>query len=304
MPRGNHSNRPGRTRAKSSRLRFVRAVLEFGRSELGLDFAGSFEKFDSSRESMNWLYVSYPDEIESAIRRHSRHVPFKASWDIKYLRRSAAAYRGRGFDTYIFTAEGHGGGKCPITPALLASSPARRGYVVIHEGWHSTLRNQGVKIPYPLEEATGRVIGCFGIIQFAGKRADRELLTQALDQERDWALFANFINRQHKKLTKLYWDGGKNPARRKRELLEKAAAEAAKLRKGMKTDWERKELEAKLNNAFFLRYHDYTCYYPSAASLARSASNLREAAAIFKKLREEKDPLRALKRLARPRRAH
>ncbi len=299
MPYKDSSSRAGPTRAVSSQLRFIKALLEFGRSRLGLDFAGSFEKIDTSAETANWLYVSPAFRIESVVRWRSRPMKFKFSWDRRQLKRSEAAYRGRGFDTYLFSAEGHGGGRCPITPALLASSPARRGYVVIHEGWHSTLAKERVSIPYPLEEATGRVIGCFAIIEFARERGDCELLAEAVNQEKDWAAFAAFVNRWHRRLAKLYLGGARNMAKRKAELLRKAAANAARLRKKMKTAWEQKELEANLNNAFFLRYHNYTCHYGTAARVARATGDLRKASDLFKKLQSEEDPVRALKKLAR-----
>jgi hypothetical protein len=84
-------------------------------------------------------------------------------------------------------------------------------------------------------------------------------------------------------------------------MLRDAAAEAAGLRKKMKTSWEARELDAGLNNAFFLRYHSYTCYYPLAARVVQSAGSTGRAALLFKKLHGEKDPVRALKSLARSR---
>jgi hypothetical protein len=288
MRRRRLENQAHQVEVRHSRIRSIKALLEFGVRKLGLDFAGSFQKADTRAEFANWLYVSHAYKIESAIKRRPGATRFKFSWDRRYLKRSAAAYRGLGFDTYLFSAEGHGGGKCPITPALLASSPARRGYVVLHEGWHSTLHKKRVRLPYPIEEATGRAIGCFGIIEFARESNDTGLLAQALAQERDWSLFAGFINRWHRRLSKLYAGKSSRMALRKRELLEEAGAEAAKLRKKMKTHWERKELEAKLNNAFFLRYHDYTCYYSAAARVVKASCSLKKAAESFKKLQNEK----------------
>jgi predicted aminopeptidase len=272
--------------SKSSRLRFIQELLNFGRRKLGLDFGGSFEKYDPNAESANWLYVSRPFKIVSVLKHSSKPVPFKFSWDRPHLKRSAATYRGHGYDTYVFSAEGHGGGRCPVTPALLASSPARCGYVVIHEGWHSTLHKEKVKLPYRLEEATGRAIGCFGIIEFARESGNKELLEQSLAQEIDWANFASFINRWHGRLTRMYTGGSKDKAILKTKLMEKAQIEAAKLKKKMKTQWEQKELEAKLNNAFFLRYHDYTCYYSIAASVVKASGSLRKAAESIKGVAE------------------
>lgn len=291
----------GRPAAGDAGISQVRALLEYGRSELGLDFAGSFERLNTRSETANWLYVSHPFRIESALRRQSQPMRFKFSWDQKHLKRSAAAYRGMGFDTYLFMAEGHGGGRCPVTTSLLASSPARRGYVVIHEGWHSTLHREDVKIPYPLEEATGRAIGCFGIIEFARKHADRELLRESIEQEKDWAAFAGFVNRWHRRLTKTYKNGRSTTS--KHSLMEKAGAEAARLAEKMTTAWEPKELGAEMNNAFFLRYYDYTCYYPAAARVARAAGSLRQAAQIYKDLQNRENPFRTLKSLASSRRA-
>jgi len=279
-------------------MNLVRDLLAYGRADLKLNFAGSFIKYDKNNETANWLYVSRPFKIESAVTLRSGKLPFKFSWDRKHLERSGAAHRGKGFDTYLFSAEGHGGGNCPVTPALLSSTPARAGYVVIHEGWHSTLRTKKIHMPYELEEATGRAIGCFGIIEFAKKHKRKKLLEQAANQEKDWAAFARFVNKWHKKLSELY-STKKNPSRDKISLLEKASSEALRLSDSMKTYWEKKELLAHLNNAFFLRYYSYTHYYPLVAKVVRKAGTLREAADIFRNLGNEENPEKILKKLAR-----
>lgn len=284
---------------ESSGVRFIKGLARFGRTKLCLDFDGSFESVDTSAEMANWLYVSEAFGIASAAKRGRHPLKFKFSWDREYLKRSAAAYRGLGFDTYLFSAEGHGGGHCPITPALLSSDRARQAYVVIHEGWHSTLRREQVSLLYAIEEATGRAIGCFGAIEFARARSDRKLLAQAIHQEEDWSSFAHFVNRWHGKLEKMYEGHAKNKPLRKLEMLLTAEAEAAKLGKKMKTFWEAKELDARLNNAFFLRYHSYTCYYPLASSVVKSCGSVKKAAETFRKLGGERNPVRSLKTLAR-----
>ncbi len=291
-PKNNYPSKP-------TGIRLIKELVRFGKSHINLDFDGSFESVDARAETANWLYVSEASEITSAVKKSGRRLKFKFSWSRKHLKRSAAAYRGLGFDTYLFSAEGHGGGNCPITPALLESDRARQGYVVIHEGWHSTLRREKVNLPYDIEEATGRAIGCFGIIEFARERSDPELLAQAVHQEEDWSSFACFINRWHGRLSKMYTGGAGNMPRRKADMLLTAGAEAAKLRKRMKTFWEAKELDAALNNAFFLRYHSYTCFYPLAARVVKSCGSVKKAARAFKKLGDEKNPVRSLRAIAR-----
>ena len=292
-------SKPPASSPAPGQIKFINALLRYGRKKLGLNFAGSFRKFDDSKKSANWLYVSRAHIIESVIRYRSRPLPFKFSWDRSHLVRSAAAYRRSGHDTYLFSAEGHGGGNCPVTPALLLSSLARQAYVVIHEGWHSTLGRKHIRLPYPLEEATGRVVGCFGAIEFAREQGDVELAAEAVNQEKDWAAFARFVNRWHGRLSRLYAGGQTRIKTRKRALLREAFKEAGRLREKMKTYWESKELEADMNNAFFLRYYDYTRYYPDAAKVARSAENLAQAAEVFKTFGSEDNPIHALKQLAR-----
>jgi hypothetical protein len=282
-------------------IHFVKDLLRFGRKQIGLDFDGSFESVDYSAETANWLYVSEALRIASAVKRNGYPLKFKFSWDRKYLKRSAAAYRGLGFDTYLFSAEGHGGGNCPITPALLASERARQGYVVIHEGWHSSLRKESIRLPYAVEEATGRAIGCFGIIEFARECANRELLARAICQEKDWSRFARFINRWHGRLQKMYEGVTRNKPARKAQMLAAAEAEATKLRGRIKTSWEARELDARLSNAFFLRYHSYTCFYSLAADIVKACGSVKEAAQAFRRLGGEEDPVRNLKSLARSR---
>jgi hypothetical protein len=276
-------------------------VREFGERVLGLDFAGSFQRFDSSLKTANWLYASPAHRIESAFKDKKKTLPFRFSWDREKLEREREECLSRGLDTYLFSAEAHGAGDCPITEELLRSEKVRQCYVVLHEGWHSTLRKEGVELSYLLEEATGRVIGNFGAISFARKEEDAVLFARACEQERDWARFANYINRWHKRLTELYKKvaekvrkgakktGGNlrfeliEKVRRARESsLKKAGREAKDLVSTMRALWETKELNNAVNNAFILRYYSYTKYYSLAVKTLRESGGLVAACARFK----------------------
>ena len=127
--------------------RFVRGLLSYGEGRLGLEFDGSFRRFDGKSPTANWLYAVHRDRLFTA---HPGGDTYRFTWDLKQARRWARRHRGLGHDTYLYSAEAHGGRACPITPSLLAAPRARQAYVVLHEAWHSTLRLHHVKMPYPL----------------------------------------------------------------------------------------------------------------------------------------------------------
>lgn len=240
--------------------------------------------------------------IESAFKDKKRSLPFHFSWDRERLEREREECISRGLDTCLFSAEAHGGGDCPITEELLHSEKVRQCYVILHEGWHSTLRKEGVELPYMLEEATGRVVGNFGAIIFARREEDPVIFARACEQERDWARFAEYVNRWYEKMTVLYekvaeearQDGKKSVGsgwraimlekilRVRKPALKKAAKQVRDLASTMSTLREIKELRGDVNNAFILRYYSYTKHYSHAVKTLREAGGLAAACVRFK----------------------
>jgi hypothetical protein len=288
--------------ALGSNIEFIHRVREFGERVLGLDFAGSFERFDSSLGKANWLYASPVHRIESALKEKNRVVPFRFSWERERLEPERQDCLSRGLDTYLFSAEAHGAGDCPITGELLRSEKVRQCYVVLHEGWHSTLRKEGIQLPYMIEEATGRVVGNFGAIIFAKREEDPLLLARASEQERDWSRFTDYINDCYKRLAEVYEKVAEEFRRERKKSgesgsrsiltekilqarkphLKRANKQARELASTMLTLWETKELENTVNNAFILRYYSYTRYYAFAVKTLRDAGGLAVACARFK----------------------
>ncbi|TET33366.1 MAG: hypothetical protein E3J72_16900 [Planctomycetota bacterium] len=264
-------------KAKPGKIAFVKELVKFGEEKLSLNFAGSFRKVDRKKKTANWLYVVHPDKLESALPNNETFLFF---WDLGKARRKQTFYRKKGFHTYLYRAEAHGGGKCPITPMLLAATGARQGYVVLHEAWHSTCWSGGIRMPYALEEATGRVVGVMGAVMFAEKTGDVELIRECRNQARDWERFARFINRGAKALDKIY---GKKPFAKERNVFfRKAREEADRLRDKTKSPWEKEELTREMNNALFFRYRDYTLHYPLALRIYKSSRTLVSAMNKYK----------------------
>ncbi len=195
------------------RRRFVRELTRFGENRLGLSFDGSFKKYDPDLPAAHWLYSVYPDRFDSA---HSKGVPFRFTWKLSQARAWERQSLHRGLHTYLYSAEAHGGPACPITSRLLQAPRARQAYVVLHEAWHSTLRCGQIRMPYALEEATGRVVGVMGAVQFARVHGDADLETAALNQARDWHGFARWINQSYRQLDRLYRDATVGNRRRPR----------------------------------------------------------------------------------------
>ncbi|MBD3235291.1 MAG: hypothetical protein GF330_01140 [Candidatus Eisenbacteria bacterium] len=268
----------------------VRALRDFGARELGLEFAGSFERFASRHGSANWLYAVRRDRLASAL---PEHATFRFSWSRAAARRWERRHRARGDHTYLYSAEAHGGGGCPITPSLLAAAPARRAYVVLHEAWHTTLRLRDVRMPYDLEEASGRVVGVVGALAFARAHGDAEAIAEARAQLHDWGRFAAFVNRTTRRLQRLYRERPAPGARRR--CFAAIRAETRALRAQFHSAWEREELTRTMNNAFFFRYADYTRHYPLALRAYRQRGSLRRAMRLYERVGRE-GALRELRR--------
>ena len=266
-------------------LDFVAALREYGQEHMGLQFDGSFEQYSDTHQRCNWLYVCHPDTLVSGLKNRA---PFEFHWDTAKARRRQTHFEKKGFHTYLYQAEAHGGRQCPITPSLLESVTARQGYVILHEGWHATLRLEGLRMPYTLEESTGRVVGLEGAKQFARHTGDADMLQAATDQMDAWGIFAGYINTMWRKLTKLY--ARQNTARELTAIMQhiQDAADAARSR--MPPSWEREELNRPVTNAFILRNHDYTWYYPLALDVLNKTGCLKRAMLKYRKAADEGAP--------------
>lgn len=285
------------TQSTPAGMRFIRDLRAFGEHALGLRFDGSFARFVSRHPTANWIYVVHPNRLESALPGNET---FRFSWKVAQVRRWDRYHRRRGRDTYVYRAEAHGGARCPVTPSLLAAPRARQGYVVLHEAWHSTLRLEGVRLPYALEEATGRVVGVMGAVLFAEAERDDALLRETRAQARDWSAFAAFVNRTHRTLERFYRAHGDRPDLlvRRRRQFRAIREEARRLRVRTRSTWEREELTRPMNSALFFRYHDYTRFYPLALRVYHRTGSLPRAMRIFRRAGENGAP-DALRRFLR-----
>lgn len=260
------------------RLDFVGQLVDFGQRKLRLSFDGSFRRYAPQRRSANWLYAVEPTRLASALPGRETYV---FAWDLAKLQQRERRFRNLGVHTYLYSAEAHGGRVCPITPYLLAATRARQAYVVLHEAWHSTLRLEGIRMPYALEEATGRVVGVWGAVVLAEESRDRELAREAREQARAWAAMAALVNRSYGKLDRVYRHPGS--ARAQAAVLRSIRAEARALRGRTRSVWEREELGREINNAFVFRYFDYTKLYPIALAVYRAAGTLPGAMRVYKR---------------------
>ena len=258
--------------ARLKKLAFVKEMRRFGERELDLEFDGSFSRYEAKHKTANWLYSVRPDRLETALPGGQI---FRFTWNLAQARRWQRYQRGRGMDTYLYSAEAHGGPCCPITPSMLAATRARQGYVILHEAWHSTLRLRNIRVPYPLEEATGRVVGVLGAIHFARRMRDKDLLVEALAQKEAWGDLARFVNRTSGKLERSYAQRSHRQA--SRHILSQARTAADRLSARTTSEWEQEEFRREMNNAFFFRYRDYTQYYPLALQVCERLGSLKRA---------------------------
>lgn len=114
----------------------------------------------------------------------------------------------------------------------------------------------------------------------AEKLNDSNLLEATVNQEAAWSMFADFVNKVWDELQEFY---SSNPAMeaiklKKAEFNKRGAELAAEL----PDSWEKMELSKEINNAFILRYHDYTVYYPHAKRIYNMYGNLAETIRHYK----------------------
>ncbi len=261
----------------SRELEFIQTIKKFGEEEYGLNFKGAFEDVDLGEFSCNWAYACPVDKLESVFN-NKRPYEFYPDQDKAWKR--YMQLKNAGNDSYFYHAEAHGGGNCPITRDMLEASGARQCYVIIHEAWHTTSKAEKLEHPYPFEESSGRVIGLFGGIELAEKLNDSNLLEATVNQEAAWSMFADFVNKVWDELQEFY---SSNPAMeaiklKKAEFNKRGAELAAEL----PDSWEKMELSKEINNAFILRYHDYTVYYPHAKRIYNMYGNLAETIRHYK----------------------
>jgi len=261
------------------KLDFIKSLQKFGAEELGLKFDGSFEEVSLEEFSCNWVYSCFTDRLESTF---DNKYPFEFYPDETKALSRIDELKQKGFETYFYHAEAHGGPQCPITRELLEATKARQSYVILHEAWHSTCRLDELNFDYSWEESTGRAIGLFAGIEYAKLIGDEELLKQTVDQELAWYMFAQFINAAWLRLQEHYQakHDETETLNCKVKLQEKAKFISSKLPES----WEKQELLSEVNNAFILRYHDYTVHYQLARNVVEKLGSVKAAMNLFKSM--------------------
>ncbi len=262
-----------------AKIKFIKDIKKFGENQLGLKFGGSFSRMAKGSFSCNWVYACYKNKMESVF---GDDRPFEFYPDMDEALERQKELDKKKYDTYFYHAEAHGGGKCPITKEMLESDRARQCYVVLHEAWHTTSSINGHNFPYPFEESSGRVVGLFGGIEFAKYLKDDELLKITTDQEAAWSMFADFVNDSYERLKKL--EEKKAASAQFSKLKKELNLKASELYNKVPDSWEKSELKKKINNAFILRYHDYTVHYPLAKKTYLKSGSLKSAMENYSKM--------------------
>jgi len=276
------------------KIKFVKSIKMFGEKELGLFFDGSFVKLAKNEFSCNWVYACYKNRMQSALKDN---FPYEFHSDMNKALKRQKALDKKGLDTYFYHAEAHGGKKCPITKEMLESDRARQCYVVLHEAWHATSSRNEHNFPYSFEESSGRVVGLFGGIEFARYINDDELVRTTTDQEKAWSMFADFINVSYKKLNDLMKkDASESEIA---ELKKKLNIKAEKLYNILPDSWEKIELKKEINNAYILRYYDYTVHYSLAKSIFIKTGALQKTMKLYSELFKNASDEKSVKKVIR-----
>ena len=269
-------------------IAFVKSLVSFGESALGLDFGESFKDFESDGTPPQWLYVSERYQIKSVFDYYA-HPYIGAFRNKETMESLASGFEKLGFDIYLFTAEAWGGNPCPILPMLLKQSRTRQAYVVLHEGWHITVWRRKIKIPYELEEPIAIAIADIGASTFADKTGDKELLKDLTLLKNTRGRFRCAVNDAATSLKNGYEElAGRTQedteAVRKKLLGSVvynpvwAEAEKAGVLLGGITRFQ------PINNAFFLRYGTYYNYLGIVEEAVKCMRNPLKATDFFSRL--------------------
>ena len=254
-----------------NQLDFIHELVEFGKTKLNLEFGDSFSEYSEEHTICNWLYVCYPDKFQSALPNSSEFLFF---WKEEEAKKQQKIFNEKGFHTYLYQAEGHGGENCPITDGLINATKARQAYVVLHEGWHITVRHKSYKMSYPFEESSGRALGLVGAILFALEKNDKQLHLECCNQLQAWKLMSAYINQYRAKLKYGLLFSGEQ---KQQLLFDEINTAAQKVVKEMPESWERHELNRQINFAFILRNYSYTKYFEKAMTNIEDCGSLTAA---------------------------
>ncbi|MFH1455992.1 MAG: aminopeptidase [archaeon] len=230
----------------------IEQVKQYGEN-LGFDFGNSFKNINFSGKTVfYWLYASYKDKIESAIGFEDGDCPFE------YFGEDKAAAKLRineldEFDTLLFSTSAYGGDdNCPITKNFLQQPLYEKASTLFHEGLHNFHALNKIKIPYSLEEVLACQIGFTSSVQFITKYFPQTLRHSIKNQE-EWLSICTFVNTYYDQLTQCY----EEKSGQRKKILSEAKIEINKLSGRFQRNWEA-TLKLPMNNAFFLRYIDYT----------------------------------------------
>ncbi len=287
-------------RLLEERVAEIQAMKRFGEG-VGLNFGEEMfsEVQRGEQPSFYWLYASHKDRIESALfwtrsalpyaicaflARYPlvRHIPrlFLQRVSMEYemfdsqkldAEARARELEDKGLDVLLFEAEAYGGPECPLTLSVLEAEPARRAYVVFHEGLHVHIRKHwdkgGANIPPELEEPLADYFGTTLASRYFEEHAPESIGAARL-QSQDVATFFDFVVAYHDRLSECYARGGKA----REAILAEAREEALRLRGGCETAWVKDRFSSPINNAFFLRYITYSKHRPLVGTALESVS--------------------------------
>jgi len=230
----------------------IEQIKQYGEG-LGLDFGNAFKNVNFSGKTVfYWVYASYKDKIESAINLEDRDCPFE------YFGKNKAAAQLRikeldEFDTLLFPAGVYGvADNCPITKSLLEAPLYEKADLIFHEGLHNFLALNEITISNSLEETLACQIGFRGSIQFMAQHFP-QVLRYPIQNQKEWLILTTFVNNFYHQLTQCY----EEKSGQREKILSEAKKEINKLPATFQTRWEA-TLNLPMNNAFFLRYIDYT----------------------------------------------
>ncbi len=234
----------------------ISEVKKFSIESLGLPIGKSFETFKEDNQGYFWVYAAKKYELGSQINEFDDDRPYAFFENNNEAVKHSEKLRSKGYDTFIFEGEAHGGGDTKITLPFLKASAHRKAEVLIHESVHAYLaenfdNDNFPEIPYDLNESLATHVGKQGAMKFCEihypEQYDLGKRSLKLFSE-----FAKLVNSYHNMLQIYYMHG---LIEKKEEFLDFFKEELESLSPGWFKD-------TKFNNAFLIRHIDYTKLYP------------------------------------------
>jgi predicted aminopeptidase len=246
------------------KIRFVQEVKRYGEERLGLQRTKSYSKFVEVKGPVLHV-VTACDKDRLQLQTWDFPIVGKVTYKGFFTREDAEkegeALEAKGYDICVQPAGAYstlGWLKDPIFSSMLKWSDPNLANLILHEMTHSTVY---LKDRTDFNEQVATFIGNQGTINFLEERygSGSEKVAEAIQTQKDEALFSSWINRTCERLSGLYAQeiSRDEKMRRREEIFQTAKQDFRAMEDQFKTGWYKGFERRDLNNAVLLAHRRY-----------------------------------------------